>query len=364
MHIGTAEHHSPLKTVRKAARNAARSTARGAALPLLVVAVAVCLATDISLGPVTVPVIDVLRTVVSPLTGADSADIPNSAVVTSIRMPRAATAALVGAALAVAGAVMQAVFRNPLADPGVIGVSSGAATTAVLAIVTGLTATNRWVLPAAAFLGALVTVILVQAVATLRGGGPATLVLVGVAVSAFLGAVTSSAVANAPQDSDIRGVSFWLNGDLVARTWQHAGLAAVPVVLCLVVLAVLSRDLNILVMGDAAARSTGVDVRVVRAVLLLVASLLTASAVAVSGIIGFVGLVVPHLVRIVLGPDHRILLPAAALTGACFVLLADTVARMLFSPVVLQTGSVVAFLGSPVFLWLLLTTRSTRRFTP
>ncbi|WP_297004862.1 iron ABC transporter permease [uncultured Corynebacterium sp.] len=354
---------TPRRVTRTGRRAPGARTANVIALPVLAACVVACMVIDISLGPVTVSPGNVLRSVISLVIGSDTTDIPDSAVVTSIRMPRAATAALVGAALAVAGAVMQAVFRNPLADPGIIGVSSGAATAAVLAVTTGVTAVGSWALPAAAFLGALVTVTLVQAVSSLRGGGPATLVLVGVAISAFLGAVTSSAVANAPEESDIRGVTFWLNGDLVARTWSHAGLAVVPVVLCLAVLTVMARDLNILMMGDAAARSTGVDVRIVRGVLLIVASLLTASAVAVSGIIGFVGLVVPHLVRIVLGPDHRLLLPASALTGACFVLLADTVARMLFSPIVLQTGSVVAFLGSPAFLWLLLTTRSTRRFT-
>lgn len=326
------------------------------------VALAFALVLGIGVGPISVPAGDVLRILWLGITGGSLDQMvevnPEGVVVWHIRVPRALIAVLVGAALATAGATMQAVFRNPLADPGIIGVSSGAATAAVLAIVTGFAAVGPWAIPAAAFLGALLTVVLVQSVAELKGGGPATLVLVGVAISSFLGAVTSAAVANAPQDSDIRSITFWMNGDLVARTWEHVQVAVLPILLTLVVLAgALARDLNIMLMGSDSARTTGVDVPKVRRILLALAALLTATAVSVSGIIGFIGLVVPHLVRVVLGPDHRILLPASMLTGAVFVLLADTVARMLFSPVVLQTGTVVAFLGSPVFLWLLLRTR-------
>ncbi|SDR71940.1 FecCD family ABC transporter permease [Corynebacterium timonense] len=281
---------------------------------------------------------------------------PAASVVYNIRLPRIIVGALVGAALAVSGAVMQAVFRNPLADPGIIGVSAGAATAAVLAIVFGLTAVGAWVLPAAAFIGALGTVAVVQSIAQWRGGGPVTLVLVGIAASAFLGAVTSAAVANAPQDSDIRGIAFWLNGDLVARTWAHVGIAAAPILFGTIAVIAVGRDLNILTLGDSTARSLGVNTAVMRPAVLSLAALLAACAVAVSGIIGFVGLVVPHLVRLTVGTDHRALLPLAAVAGATFVVAADTLARTIFDPVVLQTGSVVAFIGSPLFLWLLLRT--------
>lgn len=337
---------------------------RAMSIPVLTVVTIVCLIAAVGIGPVGTSAGETTEILLRTLVGADVNRLDNALVVTGIRLPRSLVAVLVGAALAVAGVVMQAVFRNPLADPGIIGVSSGAATAAVLSIVTGLAATRAWVLPTAAFVGALLTVLIVQAVAATRGGGPATLVLVGVAVSAFLGAVTSAAVANAPTDSDIRGITFWLNGDLVARDWDHVNIAFLPIIIGLIVLLFMGRDLNILLMGDGAARSSGVNLRPVRIVLLSVSALLTATAVSVSGVIGFVGLVVPHLVRIVIGPDHRWLLPAAALTGATFLLFADTIARMLFAPVVLQTGSVVAFIGSPVFLWLLLRTRATRRLTP
>lgn len=333
--------------------------------PTVAIAIAAILAAilfiaALAIGPVTIAVPDVLASVWAQITGGGESARQDPAlgsaynVVATIRLPRAIIAALVGAALAVAGTVMQAVFRNPLADPGIIGVSAGAATAAVLAIVTGFSAVAAWALPASAFLGALGAVAIVQLAAAMRGGGPATLVLVGIALSAFLGAVTAAAIANAPSDSDIRGVAFWLNGDLVARTWEHVAIASLPILLGIVLLLFFSRDLNILLMGDQAARTTGVNVRRVRVVTLTVAALITASAVAVSGVIGFVGLVVPHLIRLIIGPNHKALLPTAALAGAAFLLAADTIARMLFAPVTLQTGTVVAFIGSPIFLWLLL----------
>lgn len=307
----------------------------------------------VAIGPVTLSAGEAVAALRDATVGDRSS--PAASVVYNIRLPRIIVGALVGAALAVSGAVMQAVFRNPLADPGIIGVSAGAASAAVLSIVFGLTAAGAWVLPAAAFVGALCTVAVVQSIAYWRGGGPITLVLVGIAASAFLGAVTSAAVANAPQDSDVRGIAFWLNGDLVARTWTHVGVA-LPILVGLIALIALGRDLNVLTLGDSTARSLGVNTSILRPVVLSLAALLAACAVAVSGIIGFVGLVVPHLVRLTVGPEHRALLPLAAVAGATFVVAADTVARTIFDPVVLQTGSVVAFIGSPIFLWLLLRT--------
>ncbi|MBD8029343.1 FecCD family ABC transporter permease [Corynebacterium gallinarum] len=314
-------------------------------LILLVVSFVVSL----MMGPVTVPL----------------ADLASSPVVTEIRAPRIIIAALVGAALAVSGAIMQTVFHNPLADPGIVGVSSGAAVAAVLAIVTGASFFGEWTIPFAAFVGAIITVAVVYLIASSRamdgrGADPATLVLVGLAITAFLGAVISAATANAPQDSELRSVAFWLNGDLVSRTWDHVGVSVIPILLGLILAVGASRDLNLLLLGESTAQTSGLNVGRARIFLLALAALLTATAVAVSGTITFVGLVVPHLIRIVIGADHRALLPAAAILGATFVIVADTVARMLFSPIVLQTGVVVAFIGSPIFLYLLLTVRKRR----
>ena len=304
---------------------------------------------SLMMGPVTVPL----------------SDLASSPVVTEIRAPRIIIAALVGAALAVSGAIMQTVFHNPLADPGIVGVSSGAAVAAVLAIVTGASFFGEWTIPFAAFIGAIITVAVVYLIASSRamdgrGADPATLVLVGLAITAFLGAVISAATANAPQDSELRSVTFWLNGDLVSRTWDHVGVSVIPIIVGLILAVGASRDLNLLLLGESTAQTSGLNVGRARIFLLALAALLTATAVAVSGTITFVGLVVPHLIRIVIGADHRALLPAAAILGATFVIVAETVARMLFSPIGLQTGVVVAFIGSPIFLYLLLTVRKRR----
>lgn len=304
---------------------------------------------SLMLGPVTVPL----------------GDLSSSPIVTEIRAPRIIIAALVGSALAVSGAIMQTVFHNPLADPGIVGVSSGAAVAAVLTIVTGANFFGQWTVPFSAFVGALITVAVVYLIASSRamdgrGADPATLVLVGMAITAFLGAVISAATANAPQDSELRSVAFWLNGDLVSRTWDHVGVSFIPIILGLILAIGASRDLNLMLLGESTAQTSGLNVGRARVLLLALAALLTATAVAVSGTITFVGLVVPHLIRIVLGADHRALLPTAALLGATFVIVADTVARLLFSPIVLQTGVVVAFIGSPIFLYLLLAMRKRR----
>ncbi|NEE02621.1 iron ABC transporter permease [Phytoactinopolyspora halotolerans] len=306
----------------------------------------------VSLGPVRIPFADTVRAVL----GDDSGE--HAAIIDSIRLPRVLVALFVGAALGVAGAVMQALFRNPLAEPGVLGVSSGAAVAAVAAIVSGATAAGSWVLPVGAFVGALSALVLVYAVAAARRDRSiATLLLIGIALNALFGAVVSAMVTNAPDDEALRGVVFWLNGDLVARTWTHVQMVAAPAVVAVAAVLAFTRDLNVMLLGEAHAQASGVDVVRIRRILLVLAAVLTGAAVAVAGIIGFVGLVIPHLIRLLLGPDHRVLLPGAALVGGAFLVLADLLARMLFSPVTLQTGTVTAFLGAPIFLLLVLRRR-------
>jgi iron complex transport system permease protein len=271
-----------------------------------------------------------------------------------IRLPRVAAAVLVGAALAVAGAITQAVFRNPLADPGVIGISSGAAVGAVAAIALGLPAVSPLWLPLGAFAGALLAAAVASSLAASRAGSSvASLVLAGVAVSSFLGAVTS-AILSFTRDRDLlREMLFWLMGGLDNRTWEHVQLAAWPIILVGLVLLSFGRDLNVMSLGDESARSLGVAVGRARVMLLGGAALIAAVAVSISGTIAFVGLMVPHIMRLLLGPDHRVLLPASALGGATFLVLADTVARLVVQPAELRVGIVTAFLGAPFFLFLL-----------
>lgn len=320
----------------------------------------------ISIGPAGTGFSNGIVALLTPLINTLSDDLPalnhllpeispaTQSLVWSIRLPRVLLAGLVGASLAVAGATMQAVFRNPLAEPGVTGVSSGAAVVAVILIVTGVATKAPWVLSAGAFIGALLAVIFVQIVAGLNGGSGATLLLVGIALNAFLGAVIAATIANAPHSDDAQQAMFWLNGDLTAANWQDIALAVGPITVGTVILMMLIPELNLLLLGEEQAAATGMRTVWIRQLLLALGALVTAAGVAVTGVISFVGLVVPHLIRLAIGPDHRSLLPISMCLGAVFLILADLVARSLFSPVALQTGTVTAFLGAPALLALIL----------
>lgn len=277
------------------------------------------------------------------------------AIIHSLRLPRALVAACVGAALAAVGVVMQAILRNPLAEPGVTGVSAGAALGAVAGITLGLAGSLRWGVPLAAFAGALVAALVLQLVATTqRQLGSAGLILVGVSMNALAGAGISALIANAENDALARGAQFWLAGDLSLRDWTHVVIVAIPATLGVALTIARRGALDALALGDDVAATSGIHVHRERLLLLLVASLVTGAAVAVSGIISFVGLVVPHAVRLVVGGAHARLLPLSVLAGAVFLLVADTIARAAFAPAVVQTGVVCALVGAPLFLGLLL----------
>ena len=302
-------------------------------------------------GPVAIPPREVLSVVLSALPGL-STDAPaaHQTIVLRVRLPRIALAAVVGFALAAAGTVMQGFFRNPMADPSIVGVSSGAAVGAVAVIVTGVSLPFGLGLPAAAFAGALCAAFGVYVIASEGGRTPvATLLLAGVAVQTLLGAVVSFALVHAGRG--IREAVFWLMGRLHGSTWGKVHLVAAVAVPLVLLLLPFTRDLNALLLGEADARSVGVEVERTRKLLLAVASVVTAAAVAVAGVIGFVGLVVPHVMRLLVGPDHRILLPTSALAGAAFLVAADAVARA--GAAELPVGIVTAAVGAPFFLYLL-----------
>lgn len=270
----------------------------------------------------------------------------NSLVVTEIRLPRVLMCALVGGALAVAGAAMQAVFSNPLAEPGITGVGAGAATFAVLAIIMGWTA----IMPVGAFLGALLATFVVQA----AGRSVSSILLVGVALNSFLGAVIAAMVANAPNAEQARSAMFWLNGDLTGRTMNDVTLVLAPILIGVAGVVVFYRELNMLSLGGDTAQTSGVAVKKVSHVVLAFGAIATAGAVATCGVISFVGLVVPHLIRLVAGANHKFLLPASFLVGGTFLTVADTCARMMFDPITLQTGVVTALVGAPFLLFLVM----------
>lgn len=276
-------------------------------------------------------------------------------IVWDFRFARSLLASVVGAALAASGAAFQGLFRNPLADPFIIGASSGAALGATLAIALNLTVSFAGfsAIPAAAFAGSILSVLLVYSLSTAGTGGPPTvsLLLAGTALSSLFGAVVSLIMV--VKDKELHQIFFWLLGGFGGSSWSHL-LSVLPYVLPGgFVLVVLARPLDILAFGEESAQGMGLDVSKIRLVVVVSASLTTAAAVAVSGIIGFVGLLAPHMARLMFGPTHRILLPASALTGAILLVLADDCARMLLSPVEIPVGILTAILGAPFFLYLL-----------
>ena len=286
-------------------------------------------------------------------------------IVFDIRMPRALLGFLIGAALAMSGAVMQGLFRNPLADPGLVGISSGSALGAVLMIVLGgalpaglMLTLGPYALPVAAFVGGLLTTLMLYRIAT-RGGqtSVATMLLAGIAIAALAGAVTGILIYMA-DDKQLRDITFWGLGSLSGMTWTKL-FAAGPIILAaLLVVPFLSRGLNAITLGEAAAFHMGVKVQRLKYIAIVAVAGAVGASVAVSGGIGFVGIVVPHLLRLVIGPDHRYLLPASALFGGVLMLGADMLARTIVAPAELPIGIITALAGAPFFLWVLLRDRS------
>lgn len=279
------------------------------------------------------------------------------AVLWNIRLPRAVLAMLVGGALAASGATLQGIFRNPLTDPGLIGVSSGAALGAVGSIVLGISFLGVATLPLAAFLGGLLATLCVYFMAR-RGGRTevVTLLLTGIALNAIAGAATGFLLFIAT-DAQLRSVVFWSLGSLGGATWRNLSVVAPLILVGLLLLPRWGRELNLLTLGEREARHLGVETERVRLVLIVLTALITGAAVAVCGTIGFVGLVVPHLIRLLAGPDHRVLVPASALGGALLVTIADLVARTVAAPLEVPLGVITALAGGPFFLWLLHRTR-------
>ena len=312
---------------------------------------------NLALGAVPVPLGDVLASLVPGATADPAAVL----VIREIRLPRLLAALAVGAALAVSGAALQALFRNPLADPGLLGVSTGAALGAALWFVAGAgvaaaaaPALTPFLLPLASFLGALVAILLVLALGG-RAGPNATILmlLLGIGVNALGGALIGVATY-VSTDSQLRALSVWLLGTLAQMEWPVLGVALSIILVSLAGLVATARRLDLLALGEDGARHLGVDVPRLRSLLALLTALAVGAAVSLSGIIGFLGLVVPHMLRITLGPAHGLLLPLAALAGAVFLSLADLVARLIALPAEVPVGIVMASLGAPLFIWVLL----------
>jgi len=296
---------------------------------------------------------------------ADSAlMLRDSVVIHDIRLPRLVMGIMIGAGLAVSGVVMQGMFRNPLADPGLVGVSSGAGLGAVSIIVLGTTFLaplvsflGIYALQLSAFIGGLVTTLVLYRVATSRGQTQvATMLLAGIAIGALAGAITGVLVYLA-NDAQLRDLTFWGLGSLAGANWLKVAASGPIIAVSLGVSMFLAKGLNALTLGEATANHLGVPVQRFKNIAIVTVAASTGACVAVSGGIGFVGIVVPHFLRLVIGPDHKYLLPASALLGASFLLLADAVSRIIVAPAELPIGIVTAAVGGPFFLWILLRRR-------
>lgn len=289
----------------------------------------------------------------------------DSAILWNIRLPRTIMAILVGAALAVSGAVLQGLFRNPLADPALVGVSSGAALGAISAIVLGAALPASMaaligphLVPFAAFAGSWVTIMVLYRISTRAGQtSVATMLLGGIAIGA-MAAAGSGLLIYMADDQQLRDLNFWQLGSLAGSTWARVAVAAPIILIALTASPFLARGLNALALGEAPAAHLGIPVQRLKTLAVLVVAAATGAAVAVSGGIGFVGIVVPHLLRLGSGPDHTTLLPNAALLGASLLLAADILGRIVITPAELPIGIVTAILGAPVFLWILLQRRA------
>jgi len=275
-------------------------------------------------------------------------------MILQVRLPRLLLAAIAGGALASAGAVFQAVLRNPLADPYILGISGGAALGAIAATAAGLDALLPFlpVRPTAAFAGALGTVAFIIVLSSVRGRiASYPMLLIGVVTNAIYLALILF-IETVVDFTRIQGVMLWMVGNITTEAYRTIVMVAAILIAGIVPLTLMGRDLNLLSAGEDVARSLGVTVERTRITAVVLASLITAAVVSVAGLIGFVGLIVPHVTRLVFGPDHRLLIPASALSGAIFLMVADTAARTILAPTELPVGVITALCGGPFFLWL------------
>ncbi len=345
-------------------REGDRSTLAIFVIASLVVVSATAFLFSITTGASNASVIDVVTGI---LTGSmeSTLSVRDRIIIFEIRLPRAVLGFLIGGGLAVSGAVMQGLFRNPLADPGLIGVSAGSSLGAVAMIVLGAGALaplahlfGIFSLPIAAFIGGLATTILLYKVATRYGQTSiATMLLAGIALGSLALAATGILIYVA-DDRQLRDLTFWSMGSLAGSTWSKVAGAGPIIVLSLLPLPFMARGLNALMLGEAAAFHMGISVQWLKNIAIVSVAAAVGASVAVSGGIGFVGIVVPHILRMVIGPDHRFLLPASALLGGSLLVAADVVARTIVSPAELPIGILTAGVGGPFFLWMLLRQRS------
>jgi iron complex transport system permease protein len=332
--------------------------------PWIAMVVVICLLgtflASVAIGAVSLSVGDVFNAVASPFSSRPltASEMLNEAIVWDLRLARVLTAMIVGASLATCGAAMQGLFGNPLADPGIVGVSSGASLGAIMVVVLQISTFGIWTLPIGAFLAGMATTFIIYALARpgQDGGDNSKLLLVGIAVNAIGGAVAGYLTYLATTEQ-LQSLTFWSMGSLSSAKWITVAVSAPPAIVGMGLLCRWARPLDLLALGERQARHLGVDVTVLRRKLIFVTALLVAAAVSFNGTIGFVGLVIPHLFRLMIGPAHRLLIPFSAAGGALLVMLADLAARTLDPPSEVPIGVIMGSLGGPFFLWMIYRSR-------
>lgn len=332
----------------------------GATILMLFLVLIFSIAVFSTIGTANIKVADTIKIVSSklPFIGKhiDISSISDSykTIILKIRLPRVLLGVLVGASLSSAGAAFQGMFKNPMADPYVIGISSGAALGAAIAIVSGINIRLLGIssISFSAFIGALVSVFLVYFISRVKNKVPVTtLLLSGIAIGQFFTSIMSFLMVI--YSKDVEKIIFWTLGSLAGKGWEPLLRISIPTILSIIVLNFFARDLNIMLTGEESAQNLGVEVERTKIYILIISAFMTAMVVSVSGIIGFVGLIIPHIVRLIIGPDHRILLPSSALVGGIFMIFSDTIARIIISPVEVPVGIITALFGGPFFIYLL-----------
>lgn len=327
------------------------------AMVALLVALLTAAIFAICIGSVSIPIDRVFQSLTSSdlwkvISGGHATGVDNI-IVLEIRLPRILVAGLVGASLSIAGVAMQALFRNPMASPYILGLSSGGAFGAAVAIVLGFSlVSGQFAVPLMAFIFTFLTLFLVYGISRTKFGVPVTtLLLAGIAVGAFFSALVS--LIKYFSGDKLSDIVFWMMGGLWNSNWSLFWMALPFVFVGCIILLLLAREMNLLMLGESQATNLGVNVKQIRFIILIASALVTAAAVSVSGVIGFVGLIIPHTLRIIMGPDNKILLPASVVGGAVFMIVTDTIARTIISPQELPVGIITALVGAPFFLYLL-----------
>ncbi|WP_051080449.1 FecCD family ABC transporter permease [Fusobacterium russii] len=310
-------------------------------------------------GTVKVPILEIFKIILNKL-GLTNFEIIKKSfipIILYVRLPRIMVSVLVGGALAVSGCTMQSILKNPIADSSIIGISSGASLGAVIAIATGLSTQYLFALPFLSIFCALLVSSLVYKISVMRAKTDnLLLILSGIAMSSFISAI-SSLILTILVDSQIREYIFWSIGSLSGRRWEHFYLGVAPILILSIIIFFYGKELNILLLGDEEAKSLGINVSLVRKKILVMVAVLTGMSVCISGNIGFVGLIVPHILRKLIGPDNKKLLRASFLAGAFFLTLSDLLARLVLSPVEISVGIITALIGAPYFIYLIIRIR-------